>query len=301
MKIDPVSTNYHARRHCRQYLDRLAANPRLTDSRKRDLRSAVTCFAKLMDQQPARSRWISPRSGTISIRLYRLGRRFPRSGGRISAATLPPLSTPPACTRCSTPPVKPRPTLGAAPGRRRPVDAPGLSRFARWATLHRIAPHAVDESTIERFVAELHASPGSEISATALALFESAGTSLSTATEPFCRRSASQGGRTRPEANSLEQLPASLRQDVDALLVGRRCPTPLMKALGQGPSARALCGCSRSTSIPLSPPPSPPALPSTSSPRSPSLVEPETFRVAPDAIAGNRTAANCRRTPTASP
>jgi len=34
-------------------LDRLSANARLTASRKRDLRSAVTCFAKLKERPPA--------------------------------------------------------------------------------------------------------------------------------------------------------------------------------------------------------------------------------------------------------
>lgn len=34
-------------------LDCLSANPGLTVGRKRDLRSAVSCFAKLMDQPPA--------------------------------------------------------------------------------------------------------------------------------------------------------------------------------------------------------------------------------------------------------
>ena len=33
----------------------------------------------------------------------------------------------------------------------------GLSRFARWASLRRIAPEAVDDGTIERFIAELDA------------------------------------------------------------------------------------------------------------------------------------------------
>src|SRR5438270_216181 len=31
----------------------------------------------------------------------------------------------------------------------------GLSRFARWATLRRIAPKAVDDATLDRFIAEL--------------------------------------------------------------------------------------------------------------------------------------------------
>ncbi len=33
----------------------------------------------------------------------------------------------------------------------------GLSRFARWASLQGICPEAVDDSTVDRFVAELDA------------------------------------------------------------------------------------------------------------------------------------------------
>ena len=40
--------------------------------------------------------------------------------------------------------------------RAEPRIARGLSRLARWASLRQIAPLAVDNSTIARFIAELH-------------------------------------------------------------------------------------------------------------------------------------------------
>jgi hypothetical protein len=55
-------------------LDRLSSHPGLTAARKRDMRSAVNCYAKLVDQprrQP--SRWTSPPSARSSTRSSRRG------------------------------------------------------------------------------------------------------------------------------------------------------------------------------------------------------------------------------------
>lgn len=137
-------------------LDRTSSASGLSDSRKRDLRSAVTSFAKVTGRSPA------------AIPLDLKGIRETLDGmvpaaARISAKRWANL----------------RSDLGAAiaaSGLRtmlntanreldevwRQLLAPAdhrirhnLSRFARWATLHRIAPVAVDAGTIERFVAEL--------------------------------------------------------------------------------------------------------------------------------------------------
>jgi hypothetical protein len=63
MKIDPLPQDVSVVT-LQTVLDRLSTNLRLTPSRKRDLRSAVTCFSKLKDQPPAAIP--SPRYGGAS-------------------------------------------------------------------------------------------------------------------------------------------------------------------------------------------------------------------------------------------
>ena len=139
-------------------LDRLAGDGGLSDTRKRDLRSAVTSFAKLKGQPPAaipldladirrtldgmvparakvsRKRWANLRSD--------LAAAIDASGLRPMLKTAD-LELDEVWTRL----------LAPADQRIRH----GLSRFARWASLRRIAPEAVDDSTIDRFIAELDA------------------------------------------------------------------------------------------------------------------------------------------------
>src|ERR1700733_5303681 len=129
-------------------LDRLSSHPELTPARKRDMRSAVNCYAKLVDQPPAaipldlaairqkldkivpawmkisRKRWANIRSDLAAA---------------IDASGLRPML------------ITARIEL-AAPWRQLLAETPqpsrhGLSRFARWASLHRIKPEAVNERT----------------------------------------------------------------------------------------------------------------------------------------------------------
>ena len=135
-------------------LDRLSGNPGL--ARKRDLRSAVMSFAKLVDRPPAgipldlaairkrldsieppwakisRKRWANVRSDLVAA---------------IHASELR--------SMLKTAEIKLDDTWKRLLAESEPRIARGLSRFARWASLHRIAPQAVDTKTIERFVAEL--------------------------------------------------------------------------------------------------------------------------------------------------
>jgi integrase len=139
MKIDPLPQTTTPVT-LQTVIDRLAAHPTLTTSRRRDLRSAVISFAKLRDQPPAaivlnlddvrrtldalvparakisRKRWSNIRSDLAAA---------------IDASGWPMLQTADRRARI------------------------GLSRFAKWATLRGIPPEAVDDSAIDRFVAEL--------------------------------------------------------------------------------------------------------------------------------------------------
>jgi hypothetical protein len=138
-------------------LDCLSANPGLTTSRKRDLRSAVTSFARLMDQPPAAipmdlaairqsldrmvparakispKRWANIRSDlAVAIDASGLQPMLKTAGVELDGAW--------------------RQLMDEAP----PWIRHGVSRLARWSSLRAIVPAAIDDSIIERFVAELH-------------------------------------------------------------------------------------------------------------------------------------------------
>jgi integrase len=137
-------------------LDRLSENPGLTPSRKRDLRSAVMSFAKLMDQPPAavpldlasirkRLDLVEPASAKISRKRWANIRSDLVAA--IDASELRPM--------LKTAQIELGDSWKRLLAECEPRIARGLSRFARWASLRRIAPQAVDTKTIQRFVAEL--------------------------------------------------------------------------------------------------------------------------------------------------
>src|SRR5438874_5791030 len=137
-------------------LDRLAGERALSDSRKRDLRSAILSFAKLKGQPPAAIpldlsdirrtlESMVPAGAQISAKRWSnlrsdLARAIEASGLRPILKTRG-LRPDEAWTRI----------LMRADKRIRHR----LSRFARWASLQRIAPEDVEDSTIVRFLAEL--------------------------------------------------------------------------------------------------------------------------------------------------
>jgi integrase len=137
-------------------LHRLTANTKLATRRKRDLRSAVTCFAKLADQPPGaialdlaaiRQRLDSIEPAWAKISRKRWANIRSELVAAIDASGLTPM------LKTAAIPLDERWT-------RLLVDAPpriarAISRFARWASLRRVAPEAVDDSVIERYVAEL--------------------------------------------------------------------------------------------------------------------------------------------------
>jgi integrase len=141
-------------------LDRLASHASLSDTRKRDLRSAVTTYAKLARFDPAaipldlgemrqtldgvepaaltisRKRWANLRSD-LAAAIHASGLRpILRTGKEEPSGAWTALLQSMANERART----------------------GLSRFARWATRHQITPERVDDAIIQRFIAELETS-----------------------------------------------------------------------------------------------------------------------------------------------
>jgi hypothetical protein len=158
MKIDPPPTATTAVT-LQTVLDRLAGHPGLTNSRRRDLRSAVTSFARLIDQQP----------GAIPLDLDNIRRSLDNivpARAKISAKRWSNLRADLAAAIEAS---GLRPMLSTAQlerddawerlmaGTERHL-AISLSRFALWASLRRIAPEAIDDKAIERFVTEMRAS-----------------------------------------------------------------------------------------------------------------------------------------------
>jgi hypothetical protein len=139
-------------------LDRLADVPGLSPSRARDYRSAVLSYAKLKGQPPATipldlveirgtlDKIVPARAQVSAKRWWNL--RSDLAAAIHTSGLRPMLKTGDL-------------TLDEAWSRLlAPADARihhGLSRFARWASWRRIAPEAVNDSTIQRFVGEMDA------------------------------------------------------------------------------------------------------------------------------------------------
>jgi len=113
----------------------------------------------------------------------------------------------------------------------------GLSRFARWANLRRIAPEAVDEGTIDRFVAELDG-------ASLIRNLHNLRRTVTTAWNALAAMHQTAGlrlvavptNRAAPTRIPWQELPASFRDDVERYLTWASVPDPL----AEGARARAL-------------------------------------------------------------
>jgi integrase len=219
-------------------LDRLSTNPELTVSRKRDLRSAVTCFARLKGQPPAA---IPLDLAEIRQSLDQMVPARAKISSKRWANIRSDLSNAIDASRL-------RPMLKTADieldetWRRLLANADlritrGLSRFARWASLRRIAPNAVDANVIERYVAEL----GDATLVRKLryvASFVAKRWNELVASNPGCElRSVSLEGKERKlKRMPWQSLPASFRDDVERYARWASMPDPL----AEGARARAL-------------------------------------------------------------
>jgi integrase len=219
-------------------LDRLARDGVLSDTRRRDLRSAITSFAKLRGQPPAaipldladirrtldrmvpaqaqisRKRWANLRSDLA---------RAIEASGMLPMLRTADLEVDEVWTRL----------LAPADQRIRH----GLSRFVRWASLRRVAPESVDDGTIDRFITELDATTlirnirdlGRIVAKAWNALVEMhQGAGLRLVTVP--------SNRPAPTRIPWRQLPSSFQEDVERYLHWASVPDPL----AEGARARAL-------------------------------------------------------------
>jgi hypothetical protein len=137
-------------------VDRLAAHPGLTASRRRDLRSAVTSFAKLRDQPPAaivlNLDGIRETLDTIVPARPKISRKRWANIRSDLAAAIDVSGLRPMLKTAEIGLDEAWSALLANADQR---SARGLSRFGRWASLRQVVPQAVDEGAFERFVAEL--------------------------------------------------------------------------------------------------------------------------------------------------
>src|SRR5262249_17469646 len=218
-------------------LARLAAAG-IGDTRRRDLRSAVATYAKLVDKEPA----------AIALDLAELRHTLDRlvpAEAEVSAKRWANLRTDLAAAidasglvamlKTAGVPVDPawEKLLAGMPQRLRA----GLSRFARWASIRHVGPEAVDGDTLARFVAELELSTlvrslpdlQRKVALNWNALVKLAGLSkLKGATVPSFRPA--------PVRISWDKLPASFRRDVEDYIAWCAMPDPL----DEGARARAL-------------------------------------------------------------
>jgi len=216
-------------------LDRLALLDGLSHARRRDLRSAVKCFAKLagvppgaipLDLATIRQTLDGMVPAQAKVSAKRWANRRSDLAAALAACGLMPM--------LKTAKVELEPAWAALlePVTDRAIRS-GLSRFARWASLRRVLPAAVETATIERFVNELEAA----------SLVRHVREQYRGVAKAWHALVALQGGeglrpvalpeRPAPVRLPWEQLPAAFRSDVERHFAWCAVPDPL------DPQARA--------------------------------------------------------------
>jgi integrase len=210
-------------------LDRLSVVDGLTDGRRRDLRSAVACYAKILGVPPAaipidlatiRETLDAMVPAQAKVSAKRWANRRSDLAAAFAACGLMPI--------LKTAKVKLDPAWAALLV---PVADPairnGLSRFARWATLRGIAPTAVDMAVIERFVAELMAASLARHIGEQYRTVAWAWNALVALRSGEGMRSVALPERPAPVRVPWQQLPAAFREDVERHLAWCAVPDPL--------------------------------------------------------------------------
>jgi integrase len=218
-------------------LDRLAAHPGLTGTRRRDLISAIRTFARLVGEPPAAipldlsafrqrlDRMIPARAAISPKRWSNLRSDL---GAAIAASALQPVFR-----TAGIEPTEPwRQLLADAP----PWTRQALSRLARWCTIHRVGPDKVDDSTIECFIADLHSSSLVRNLRYRSGLVRRAWNALAAHHPARIRAVALKPNKRVLKRIPWNQFPASLQQEVREYLRWAAVPDPL----DEGARARAL-------------------------------------------------------------
>jgi integrase len=238
MKISPV-TQATATPTLQTVLERLAGDSALSPTRRRDLRSAVTRFAKLRAQLPSAIPLdlvdlrrtldgIVPAGANVSSKRWANLRSDLTAA--IDASGLRPM--------LKTADVDVNEVWARLLG---PADRGvrnGLSRFARWASLRRIPPEAVDNGTIDRFMADLDG-------ATLVRNLRKLPRTVAKAWNAVVRLHPAAALRpvtvrsNKPASNGMtwQQLPRSFQEDAERYLAWTALPDPL--AEGARPKALA--------------------------------------------------------------
>jgi integrase len=211
-------------------IGRLKANPTLSETRRRDLRSAVHCFAALIDSAPphipldlARIRSVLDVMVPIQAKISRKRWANLRSdlSAAIAAAGLRPMLKTSTIELSQTW----ASLLDKAPDRRM---RDGLSRFGRWASERQIAPRDVNRDMVDRFIADLEsASLVRKIADLGQTIVRSWNRLVWAFPEEGLRAIAVIKRISGPPRLPWHALPASFRQDVDNYLTWASVPDPL--------------------------------------------------------------------------
>jgi hypothetical protein len=138
-------------------LDRLAAEAGLSDTRKRDLRSAVATYSKTMGEAPAGVALnVSAIRKNLESVVALQGRLSPKRLANLRsdlAAAIAASGLSPMLVTAGVKPTQAWEELLGSAGDRNISD--GLSRFARWATLRQLSPSDIDAAALGRFLSEL--------------------------------------------------------------------------------------------------------------------------------------------------
>jgi integrase len=208
-------------------VDRLLANPGPSETRKRDLRSALSVFAKVVGQPlsaiPLELAAIRNKlDGVAPAQAKVTPKRWANLRSDLSAA----IAASGLIEMLKTSAVEPARGWVALLRGKPSAIAHGLSRFARWATLRHIEPIAVNDEVMERFFGELDTN----------SLVRNLRAQRRTVAINWNKLAAGvddlqrvQVPSHRPPSRrvSWDHLPASFRKEVEEYLVWCRVPVPL--------------------------------------------------------------------------
>jgi len=230
MGIDQAAEPASAGPTLQAVVDRLLTNPSLTETRKRDLRSAVMVFAKVVGQPPSA---IPFDLAAIRNRLDAMvpaqakvtSKRWANVRSDLSAA----ITASGLVDIIKTSDVKLDSGWAALLRGKDKAIANGLSRFARWATLRGIRTTEVDNEVMERYFGELETN---SLVRNLRGQRRSVAINWNKLVDASTNLKHVQVPSHRPPSRriSRDKLPAPFRKDVEKYLVWCRVPDPLEEA-----------------------------------------------------------------------